>query len=229
VSFRTVLFDLDGTLTDSGPGITASVGYALAELGLPPLSDAALNSFVGPPLIDSFRDVAGLDPATAARAVATYRERYGELGRFDNAVYPGIPELLDRLVADGRRLAVATSKLTSSAVAICDHFGLSHYFEVICGSDLEGLRHTKADVVVAVLAAMVVSPGPGVVLIGDRSYDVVGARATGIACIGAGWGYGSPAELSEAGADTIAATVDELAGLLGLTTDAGLAGEEARA
>jgi phosphoglycolate phosphatase len=223
VSFGTVLFDLDGTLTDSGPGIMASISFALAELGRPALSEHDLRSFVGPPLADSFRDVAGLDAATATRAVAAYRERYAALGMYENAVYPGIPQLLERLVADGRRLAVATSKLTSSAVEICGHFGLAGFFSAICGSDLAGRRHHKADIVADALAELDVAAGPDVVLVGDRSYDVIGAKANGIDCIGAGWGYGSVAELSAAGAVSIAATVGELARFLGSS------GEDARA
>jgi phosphoglycolate phosphatase len=216
VSLETVLFDLDGTLTDSGPGIMASAGYALAKMGLPPLPPDKLRSIVGPPLADSFRDLAGLDQAAVQRAMAIYRVRYSELGMYENAVYPGIPQLLEALVADGRRLAVATSKLTRFAIDICEHFGLATYFAAICGSDLAGHRHAKADIVLDALIALGVPAGPRVVLVGDRSYDVAGAHANGIACIGAGWGYGEPGELARAGADQIAGGIDELAALLGL-------------
>jgi phosphoglycolate phosphatase len=214
VSFGPVLFDLDGTLTDSGPGITESVRYALAELGLPELDDLQLRSFVGPPLADSLRAAVGLDPAGVQQAISVYRGRYAEIGMYDNAVYPGIPELLEALVADGRRLAVATSKLTVTAVAICEHFGIDRYFETICGADPAGLRHAKADIVFDALA--VVGVATGAVLVGDRSYDVAGAHANGISCIGAGWGYGADGELASAGADMIAASVSELAELLGV-------------
>ncbi len=215
--FQTVLFDLDGTLTDSGPGIAASVRFALAELGLPPLNDSILRSFVGPPLADSFKEHCGLDDDGVRKAIAAYRRRFVDVGMFENSVYPGIPEVLKALADDGRRLAVATSKVAEFAITICDHFGLSHFFEAICGSDLAGTRVAKADMVADALAALGVSAGPDVVLVGDRSHDMVGARAVGIDFVGGGWGYGSTAELVGAGARQIAADVDELAGFLGIT------------
>lgn len=211
-----VLFDLDGTLTASGPGITRSVTAALDVLRLPPLEEAALLRFIGPPLLDSFRDIAGLDEATALDAMAAYRGFFVEYGMFENAVYPGIPGLLRELVDTGRRLAVTTSKPLPYAVPIIEHFALDGYFEAVFGPAIDGDGTSKGEVVAQALAALRVEVDD-VVLVGDRSHDVVGAHENGIACIGALWGYGSREEL--AGAETIAADVDELAVLLGLTHD----------
>jgi phosphoglycolate phosphatase len=218
VTFGAVLFDLDGTLTDSAPGITGSMRFALAELGLPALDDATLRTFVGPPLADSLREVCRLDDSQVQQVMAVYRERYTSLGMYENAVYPGIAQLLSALRDDGRRLAVATSKLESSAIAICDNFGLSGFFEAICGADLAGLHDSKTEIVAAALAALGRPAVTEAVLVGDRLYDVVGARANGIAVIGVDWGYGLPGELAGAGATKIVADVDELAELLGVAT-----------
>jgi phosphoglycolate phosphatase len=215
VTFGNVLFDLDGTLTDSAEGITGSMRFALAALGLPPVDAATLRSFVGPPLADSLREVCRLDDAHIEQVMAAYRERYVSTGMFENAVYPGIVDLLQALRDDGRRMAVATSKLANSAVAICDNFGLSGFFEAICGADLAGLHESKTQIVADALAAL--GRPADAVLIGDRLYDVVGARDNHVAVIGAGWGYGEPGELVAAGATSIAADAAALAGLLGVS------------
>jgi phosphoglycolate phosphatase len=208
-----VLFDLDGTLTASGPGITRSVAAALDALRLPPLEDAALSRFIGPPLLDSFRDIAGLDEATALEAMVAYRRYFVEYGMYENAVYPGIPDLLRELVDGGRRLAVSTSKPLPYAVPIVEHFGLAEYFEAVFGPAIDGDGTDKGAVVAQALAALRVEHHDAV-LVGDRSHDVVGAHENGIPCIGALWGYGSREELAHA--DAIAEDVDELAALLGL-------------
>jgi phosphoglycolate phosphatase len=212
-----VLFDLDGTLTASGPGITRSVTAALGELGLPPLSDAALLRFIGPPLLDSFRDIAGLDEDTALEAMAVYRGYFVEFGMFENSVYPGVPGLLRELVDTGRRLAVATSKPLPYAVPIIEHFALAEYFEAVFGPGIDGDGTEKGDVVAQAISTLRVELDD-VVLVGDRSHDVVGAHENGIPCIGALWGYGSREELADA--ESLAGDVDELAGLLGLTRQA---------
>jgi phosphoglycolate phosphatase len=208
-----VLFDLDGTLTASGPGITRSVAAALDSLQLPLLEEAALLRFIGPPLLDSFRDIAGLDEATALDAMAAYRGYFVEYGMFENAVYPGIPGLLRELVDTGRRLAVTTSKPLPYAVPIIEHFALDEYFEAVFGPALDGDGTEKGDVVAQALLALRAELDD-VVLVGDRSHDVVGAHENGIPCIGALWGYGSREELADA--EAIAADVDELAALLGV-------------
>jgi phosphoglycolate phosphatase len=208
-----VLFDLDGTLTASGPGITRSVAAALKALGLPPLTEAALVRFIGPPLLDSFREIAGLDEITALEAMAVYRGYFVEYGMFENAVYPGIPGLLRELVDTGRRLAVATSKPLPYAVPIIEHFALAEYFEAVFGPAVDGDGTEKGDVVAQALVALRAELDD-VVLVGDRSHDVVGAHENGIPCIGALWGYGSLEELADA--EAVAADVDELAVLLGV-------------
>jgi phosphoglycolate phosphatase len=224
-----VLFDLDGTLTESGPGIVRSVAYALDAVGLAPLDAAALARFIGPPLLDSFRDVAGLDEAAVLEASVAYRRYFKERGMYENAVYPGVADLLRSLRDAGRRLAVATSKPTPYALPIIEHFGLREYFEAVCGPDSDGPNADKSIVVADALAVLDVLPGPHVVLIGDRFHDVVGAHTNGIACIGVLWGYGSRAELTTAGADALVTDVDELATLLGVnrTSYASIAGDDA--
>jgi len=149
-----VLFDLDGTLTASGPGITRSVAAALKELGLPALDADSLVRFIGPPLLDSFRDIAGLDEITALEAVAAYRSYFVEFGMFENAVYPGIPGLLRELVDTGRRLAVTTSKPLPYAVPIIEHFALAEYFEAVLGPAIDGDGTDKGAVVAQALALL---------------------------------------------------------------------------
>lgn len=208
-----VLFDLDGTLTESGPGITHSVAAALNALGLPAFDQTALLRFIGPPLLDSFRDIAGLDEVTTLEAMAVYRGYFVEYGMFENSVYPGIPGLLRELLDTGRRLAVATSKPLPYAVPIIEHFALADYFEAVFGPAIDGDGTEKGDVVAEALTALNADRGD-VVLVGDRVHDVVGAHENGIPCIGALWGYGSPEELADA--EALAADVDELAALLGV-------------
>ena len=204
-----VLFDLDGTLTASGPGILASVRYALTELDRPIPPPSALDSFIGPPLLDSFRAVCGMDETQALEAIAAYRVYYGRSGQFENSVYAGIPEALGALRAAGCVLAVATSKAEPYARSILDHFGLSQWFTAIVGSELDGRRTLKADVIAEVLRRLD-RPADAAVMIGDRSHDVLGATATGMPCLGALWGYGSAAELASAGAAHLVETPADL-------------------
>jgi phosphoglycolate phosphatase len=211
-----VLFDLDGTLTESGPGILRSLAYALDAVGVAPLHVDVSRGFIGPPLRDSFRDIAGLDDAVARDAMVAYRRYFTEHGMFENSVYPRIPDLLCRLLDEGRRLAVATSKPTPYALPIVDHFALRPYFEAVFGPDGDEAGDKKAVVADALRSLRVASSE--VVLVGDRSHDVLGAHENGIACIGVLWGYGSRDELAAAGADAIAADVDELAVLLGVSS-----------
>ena len=219
-----VLFDLDGTLTASGPGIIRSVTAALGALQLPLLDEGALLRFIGPPLLDSFRDIAGLDEATALDAMVAYRRYFAEYGIAGNAVYPGIHGLLRKLVDTGRRLAVTTSKPLPYAVPIIEHFALAEYFEAVFGPAIDGDGTDKSAVVAQALDLLGVELDD-VVLVGDRSHDVVGAQDNGIRCIGALWGYGSREEL--AGANALAADVDELASLLGLAWDHATGGDDA--
>ncbi|HYN56719.1 MAG TPA: HAD hydrolase-like protein [Motilibacterales bacterium] len=208
-----ILFDLDGTLTESGPGIISSVRHALASMGLPALDDAQLRRFIGPPLLDSFQDVCGLDRAEAILAIAAYREYYATDGQYENSVYEGIPALLEGLLDAGRTLAVATSKAEVFASSILDHFALTGFFATVVGSELDGRRTGKADIITEALARLG-RPTPGTVMIGDRNHDVRGAAAVGVGSIGVLWGYGDDAELTAAGADALAATPAELLGQL---------------
>ncbi|MDO8307773.1 MAG: HAD hydrolase-like protein [Actinomycetota bacterium] len=199
-----ILFDLDGTLTDSGVGIANCIRYALDSFGIAHPDDATMRSHLGPPLVETFRDGYGLSDDDVERAIAKYRERYHSVGLFENAVYDGIPEVLDALSASSATLAVATSKPTYSATKILEHFGLSGRFSFIGGAELDGSRQHKADVIAHVLDAMAWSPETGpIVMVGDRGHDVRGAAAHGIPAIGALWGYGNEAELLDAGAVTV--------------------------
>ena len=208
-----ILFDLDGTLTESGPGIMSSVRYALAKMGEPALDDEQLRRFIGPPLLDSFRDFCGFDPAEVAVAIAAYREYYATDGQYENSVYDGIPELLASLRTAGRTLAVATSKAEVYAASILEHFDLAGYFSTVVGSELDGRRTAKSDIISEALDRLG-RPASGTVMIGDRSHDVRGAVTVGVGSIGVLWGYGDGAELTAAGADALAATPAELLGQL---------------
>jgi len=211
VNWGTVLFDLDGTLTESGQGVANGVLHALAAFDLPAPSADELRKYLGPPLWVSFDEFAGLKGADIERAVQIYREYYHEIGRFENAVFPGIPDMLAALVNSGVRLAVATSKVDHSALSILQHFELDQYFDVISGSDDLGVtRGTKALVIAHALAELNITNREGVVMIGDREHDINGAKEHGLESIGVLWGYGDEAELTAAGATYITANIPDL-------------------
>jgi phosphoglycolate phosphatase len=207
-----VLFDLDGTLVDSTPGIWASIRFAATGLGLPEPTPGQLRAMVGPPLEEGFAGAFGLTGDDVDRAVAAYRAHYTAGAMFDADVYPAIPELLAGLRADGATLAVATSKPEPFAVQILAHVGLLPEFASVHGATLDGAVRHKDQVVGAALAAH--PDGERPVLVGDRSHDVLGARAHGLPCIGAGWGPGLPGELAAAGAAAVVATPAEVPGAL---------------
>ncbi|MGX5657369.1 HAD hydrolase-like protein [Geodermatophilus nigrescens] len=198
-----VLFDLDGTLVDSTPGIWDSVRVAAAGLGLPPPTPAQLRAMVGPPLQDGFATVFGLRGADVHRAVTAYRAHYSAGALLDVAVYDGVPGLLRDLRAGGAVLAVATSKPQPFAVRVLSHVGLLRAFASVHGATLDGAVRHKDQVVAAALAAH--PAARPVALVGDREHDVLGAAAHGLPCVGAGWGPGGPAELTAAGAAAVAA------------------------
>jgi len=191
------LFDLDGTLTDPKTGITRSVQYALERLGRPVPEADALTWMIGPPLIAGFTELLG-GAADAPEAVRLYRERYSDVGLFENEVYAGIPALLNQLRERDIRLFVATSKLQVFARRILDHFGLSGAFVEIYGSEPDNRNADKRDLIRHILDRETFDPAQAV-MIGDRKHDAIGAKANGIATIGVTWGYGSRQELSEAG------------------------------
>ena len=205
-----ILFDLDGTLTDPGEGITNSVAYALRKLGQTPPPRAALEAYIGPPLIDSFISLAGLDRETGELAVKYYREYFSEHGIFENEIYPGIPQMLERLKAAGAVISLATSKPTVYAAKILEYFDIAKYFDAVAGSELDGRRVKKADVIEYALELLNVSDRDRVVMVGDREHDTIGATACGVFSVGVTYGYGSPDELAQTGADHIVHTVDQL-------------------
>ena len=202
---RVVLFDLDGTLSDSAPGILASLRHAFEVNGLQPLDDDVERAILGPPFYESLPPLIGSVPL--ASVIGAYRAHYGAGAMFDTRVYDGIVALLDALRADGACLAVATSKPEHYAIPILERLGLAGYFETVGGDELDGSLPTKALVIDKVLRRLDISrSGPGeVVMVGDRAHDVEGAREHGFDCVGAGWGYGLPGELAAAGAAAICA------------------------
>ena len=203
---RVAFFDLDGTLTDPKPGICGSVQFALTELGLEPPSQDDLEWVIGPPMIESLRKLVG---ERADEGLRLYRLRYGETGLFENRVYDGIPDLLQDLKADGWRLYVATSKARPYALRIVEHFGLAPFFLETYGSGLDGSLQHKDALLAHALADAQVDP-VGAIMIGDRKFDVLGAGANGLRTIGVAWGYGSRAELEEAGAAAVVSAPAEV-------------------
>lgn len=196
-----ILFDLDGTLTDSRLGITSSIRHALWENGLTVPDVADLNWCIGPPIHESFRKLVGPGASEELfeRTLATYRERYGSAGLYENSVYPEIAETLATLRAEGHTLHVATSKAECYARPILEHFGLSENFFSINGSELDGSRANKAELIAHVLQLFRI-PAIDAVMIGDREHDMRGAEKNGIPAIGVLWGYGTGAELMKSGA-----------------------------
>ena len=199
-----IFFDLDGTLTDPKPGITGSIQYALRKLDRAIPSQDELTWCIGPPLRASFAALLGGEEL-ADRAVELYRERFGDVGLFENSVYPDIEQVLAALHSAPRRMFVATSKPHVFATRIIAHFGLSNYFEHVFGSELDGTRVNKVDLLAYALQQTGVDPAAAV-MIGDRSHDVIGAKRNGIRAVGVTYGYGSAEELVEAGASHLCAS-----------------------
>lgn len=204
---KTILFDLDGTLTDSGEGIINCVIFALEHFGLPIPDRESLRYFVGPPLHESFIKQ-GIPRERAEEAVAVYRKRYIPIGKFENTPYPGIRELLETLKKQGHSLCVATSKPEQMSVDILEHFDLAKYFDKICGASMDTTRTNKE----AVIEYLIQQNGKSdnMIMVGDTKFDVIGAKAHGIPAIGVSWGYGKISEMLEAGAAGIANTMDQL-------------------
>lgn len=208
---KTILFDLDGTLTDSGEGIINSAIPVLEHFGLPVPSREEMRVFVGPPLQDTFVRF-GVPKEQAEEAVRIYRSRYIPIGKFENTPYPGIRELLEALKLEGHLLYVATSKPEAMSVEILEHFDLARYFDRICGATMDFSRNSKE----AVIAYLLEQNGraDNMVMVGDTKFDVIGARAHGISTIGVSWGYGEVSDMEQAGAAAIAHTPEELLELL---------------
>ena len=208
-SFKTLLFDLDGTLTDPGEGITNSVAHALRCFGLNPPEREALYPFIGPPLVDSFKKFYGFSDEDARRAVDCYREYYRDRGIFENALYEGIDALLCALHKAGYQILLATSKPEQFAIQILEHFGILPYFHHVAGALMDESRTKKDEVIAHALAVSGADPNT-CLMIGDREYDVLGAKKFSIPAVGVLFGYGSREELAEAGAAHIAESVQAL-------------------
>ena len=208
--YHTILFDLDGTLTDSGPGITNSVAYALKKWDIIENDINILKKFVGPPLDASFAKYYGFSKEKCVQAIQYYREYYLTKGIYENQVYDGMEELLKWLRDTGRRAIVATSKPEPSAIHVLEYFHMDSYFDIIAGATMDGSRVEKSDVIRYALDRAGIRDLSGVVMVGDRENDIQGAKANGLDSIGVLYGYGSREELEEAGAMQIAETVEDL-------------------
>lgn len=213
---KSVLFDLDGTLTDPKPGITRCIAYGLERLGLVSPPPEELLWCIGPPLIESLETLVG-DSNLARQALTYYRERFSEVGLYENEVYAGIVEALAELVAMGFGLHLATSKPQPYAQRILDHFELSGYFQGVHGSSLDGSLVNKGELIAHLLATEALNPTEAL-MVGDRAHDVFGATANGIACLGVLYGYGSREELEAAGAVALCEKPEQLVGAIGRFT-----------
>ena len=211
MKFHSILFDLDGTLTDSGEGIINCASLALAHFGLPVPDRQAMRVFIGPPLKDTFFKF-GVPEESLDEAVKVYRKEYVATGIYQNFPYPGIQQLLENLKQDGCRLYVATSKPEHMAAHVLEHFGMDYYFDRICGACTDGIRSNKDEVIAYLLES--IGSAENAVMVGDTKFDVIGAAAHGIPAIGVTWGYGLREEMADAGAIAMADTVEALYRLL---------------
>ena len=208
--YKYIIFDLDGTITDSALGITNSVKYALNQLNAPIPPYETLCKFIGPPLLDGFRDFCGFGDEKAHRAVNLYREYYSTTGIFENAVYNGIPELLKVLKENGKTVILATSKPEKFAKQILEHFSLMQYFDLAAGASMDETRNNKDAVIAYALKECNINDKSLAVMVGDRHHDVDGAKKNGISSIGVLYGFGNRGELEAAGADYIAEDINAL-------------------
>ena len=207
MGIKIIQLDLDGTLTDSGEGIMNCAELALRHFGLPVPDREAMRVFVGPPLAKTFVEF-GVAPDKTDEAIAVYRSRYTTVGKWENAPYPGVEQLLCKLTQAGCRLFVATSKPEDMSIEILEKFGLAKYFEKICGATLDGTRGKKEEVIAYLLKTTDLPAG--ITMVGDTVYDVEGAAFHQIPCIGVSWGYGKVADMEAAGAKAIAYSMEEL-------------------
>ncbi|MET1043309.1 MAG: HAD hydrolase-like protein [Microbacteriaceae bacterium] len=213
-TYSCILLDLDGTILDSAPGIISTLAFTLERIGQPIPAPAELLKWVGPPIMDSFRDFAGLNPEESAHALAVYREKYLDAGAYDASLFPGMPTLIRDIHRRGIPLSLATSKPELPATLMLEHFDLARHFTVITGASEDETRSAKADVVAEALrrlhelGADISNP----VMVGDREHDIEGAAVHGVPTIAVEWGYGSPVEY--VGAVALASTPAELEELL---------------
>ena len=218
--YQYLLFDLDGTLTDSAEGIIKCVQYAAEKMGAELKKAEELRVFVGPPLSESFQNVYGFSEADTQQAIAYYRERFKPIGMFENTVYPGIPEMLKAMKENGKINLIASSKPQEFVETILEHFDIAKYFDIIVGASMDESRNTKEAVIEEALLQLKSTDRYGqydddkCVMIGDRKYDIHGARYFGLRNIGVSYGFAPVGELEEAGADVIVDTVEELTRVL---------------
>ncbi len=212
--FDIIFFDLDGTITDSGDGIKNSAAYALNKFGIPVPDRDDLNKFIGPPLVGSFRNLFGMSNEDADLAVVYYREYYAVKGIFENSLYEGVVDMLETLKNAGKTIVLATSKPEIYANQILKYFKIDGYFTHVCGAEMDHKRTDKHEVIEYALETANVTDRSRVIMIGDRNYDIVGAKKSGLKSIGVTFGYGSYDELKTAGADYIVNTAKEITDLL---------------
>lgn len=218
--YQYLLFDLDGTLTDSAEGIIKCVQYAAEKMGAEQKSEEELKVFIGPPLSESFPKVYGFSEEETGQAIAYYRERFKPIGMFENSVYPGIPELLASMKKHGKMNLIASSKPEEFVKTILEHFDIAKYFDIIVGASMDESRNTKEAVIEEVLLQLKNTDCVGqysqdkCVMIGDRKYDIYGAKYFGLRNIGVSYGFAPEGELEEAGADVIVDSVEELTQML---------------
>ena len=210
MKYKYYLFDLDGTLTDPGIGITNSVMHALEKFNIHVSDRKELYPFIGPPLVDSFEKYFGFDEKQALQAVEYYREYFREDGIFENVVYEGIPEMLGELKSRGAIVALATSKPYEFSVRILDHFDLHQYFDIVGAATMDGRISRKADVISHLIDKLGETEKSSILMIGDRDQDIDGAKANGLQSAGVLWGYGSRDELMDAGADYIVSVPSDI-------------------
>lgn len=210
--YQYLLFDLDGTLTNPKEGITKCVQYALRDQGIEEPDLDKLEPFIGPPLLDSFQEFYGFTPEQAQRALKKYRERFQNIGIFENQVFEGVPEMLNELQKQGRKLAVASSKPEEFVLRILEKFQLRQYFCEVAGATMDERRTAKADVIQEAFRRLGITEDKKaqVLMVGDRKHDVEGAKACGIDCLGVYVGFAAPGELESAGASYIVHTVDQM-------------------
>ena len=208
--YDTILFDLDGTLTDPGEGITNSVAYALKKYDIEVSDRSELYKFIGPPLKDSFMKYYGFSEDKAEEAITYYREYFRDRGIFENRVYEGVTDILETLYSKGKRIVLATSKPEEFAVRILEHFELKKYFTVVAGASMDSSRSKKGDVIAYAVSLCGDFEKEKAIMIGDREHDIIGAKENNLKSIGVLYGYGDENELRTAGADYIVSTTEDV-------------------
>ena len=214
--YQYLLFDLDGTLTNPKEGITKCVQYALRSFGIEEPDLDKLEPFIGPPLLDSFMEYYNMTPEQARTALEKYRERFRDIGIFENEVFPGVPEMLEILQKKGKKLVIASSKPEEYVLRILEKYGIRAFFHEVVGASIDEKRSAKADVIEEAFRRLQITEEKKaqVLMIGDRKHDVEGAKVCGIRCLGVYVGFAKPGELEQAGADYIVHTVEEMSQFL---------------